>query len=85
MLIHKTIHTRNNVDRIYGKNKEGERKLASINDCTDSAIKWLEHYTRKVDIRQITESTPSKKKTKKNCTTKNRRINRNTVNVKTKK
>lgn len=65
MLIHKTIHTRNNVDRIYGKNKEGERKLASINDCTDSAIKWLEHYTRKVDIRQITESTPSKKKKKK--------------------
>ena len=47
MTIHKALHPRDDVDRIYVSKKEGGRGLTSIEDSVDSSIQRLEYYIEK--------------------------------------
>ena len=47
MTMHKALHPRDDVDRLYLSRKEGERGLASIEDSVDASIQRLEDYIEK--------------------------------------
>ena len=47
MTMHKVLHPRDDVYRLYVSRKEGGRKLASIEDSVDASIQRLEDYIRK--------------------------------------
>ena len=42
MTMNKTLHPRDDVDRLYASRKEGGRGLASIQDSVDALIQKLE-------------------------------------------
>ena len=42
MTMHKELHPRDNVDRLYVSKKEGGRGLSSIEDSVDASIQRLE-------------------------------------------
>ena len=44
MTMHKPLHRRDDVDRLYVSRKEGRRGFASIEDTVDALIQWLEDY-----------------------------------------
>ena len=44
MTIHKALHPRDNVDRLYASRKEGGRGPTSIEDSVDASIQRLEDY-----------------------------------------
>ena len=54
MTMHKALHPRDNVDRLYVSRKEEGRGLASIEDSIDASIQWLEDYIEKHEGRLIT-------------------------------
>ena len=54
MTMHKTLHARVNVDRVYVSRKEGRRGLASIKDSVDTSIQRLEDYIEKHEAELIT-------------------------------
>ena len=54
MTMHKALHPRDDVDRLYVSRKEGGRGLASIEDSVDASIQRLEGYIRKNDGGLIT-------------------------------
>ena len=56
MTMHKALHPRDDVDRLYVPRKKGGRKLASIEDSVDASIWWLEDYIQKRSRRLITAS-----------------------------
>ena len=45
--MHKALHPRNDVDRLYVSRKEGGRGLASIEDSIDASIQRLDDYIEK--------------------------------------
>ena len=47
MTIHKALHPRDDVDRLYVPRKEGGRGLASIEDSVGISIQRLEDYIEK--------------------------------------
>ena len=47
MTMHKALHPRDNVDRLYVSRKEGRRGLASIEDSVDTSIQQLKDYIEK--------------------------------------
>ena len=47
MTMHKSLHPRDNVDRLYASRKEGERGLACIENSIDTSIQRLEDYIEK--------------------------------------
>ena len=47
MTMHKALHPRDDVDRLYVSRKEGGRGLASIEDNVDASIQLLEDYIEK--------------------------------------
>ena len=47
MTMHKALHPRDDVDRLYVPRKEGGRELASIEDSVDASIQLLEEYIGK--------------------------------------
>ena len=47
MIMHKTLHPRDDVDRLYVSKKEGGSGLASIEDSVDILIQQLEDYIEK--------------------------------------
>ena len=47
MTMHKALHPRNDIDRLYVSRKEGGRGLASIEDRVDALIQRLEDYIEK--------------------------------------
>ena len=47
LTMHKALHLRDDVDRLYVSRKEGGRGLASIDDCVDASIQRLEDYIEK--------------------------------------
>ena len=47
MTMHKALHPRDDVDRLYVSRKEGGRGLASIEDTADASIQRLEDYIEK--------------------------------------
>ena len=47
MTMHKSLHPRDDTDRLYVSRKEGGRGLASIEDCVDVSIERLEDNIKK--------------------------------------
>ena len=47
MTMHKALHPRDDVDRLYISRKEGGRGLASIEDSVDASIQRLKEYIQK--------------------------------------
>ena len=47
MTMHKALHPRDDVDRLYVPSKEGGRRLASIEDSVDTSIQRLQDYIEK--------------------------------------
>ena len=47
MTMHKALHLRDDVDRLYVPRKEGGRGLPSIEDTVDKSIQRLEDYFKK--------------------------------------
>ena len=45
--MHKALHHRDDVDRLYVSRKEGGREPSSIEDSVDASIQWLEDYREK--------------------------------------
>ena len=54
MTMHKVLHPRDEVDRLYVSRRLGERGLASIEGSVDESIQRLENYTEKHGGRLIT-------------------------------
>ena len=52
--MHKALHPRDDVDRLYVSRKEGGRGLASIEDSVDASMQRLEDYIQKHEGRLIT-------------------------------
>ena len=52
--MHKTLHPRDNGERLYVPRKEGGRGLASIEDSIDTLIQRLEDYIENHERRLIT-------------------------------
>ena len=51
MTMHKALHPRDDVDRLYVSRKEGGRGLSSIEDSVDASIQRLEDYIEKTRTR----------------------------------
>ena len=70
MTMHKVLHPRDDVDRLYVSRKEGGRRLASIEDSGDASIQRLEDYIEKHEggmitaIRNNTDNTIESRMTK---------------------
>ena len=47
MTMHKALHPRDDVDRLYVSRKEGGRGLAIIEDTVDASIQRLKDYLEK--------------------------------------
>ena len=56
MNMHKALHPRDDVDRLFVSRKEGGRVLASIKDSVDASIKQLEDYIGKHEQGLITST-----------------------------
>ena len=54
MTMHKALHPRDDVDRLYVSRKEWGRGLASTEDSVDASIQRLEEYIQKQDGGLIT-------------------------------
>ena len=54
MTMHKVLHPRDDVDRLYISRKEGGRGLASTEDSVEASIQRLEDYIEKREGRLIT-------------------------------
>ena len=54
MTMHKALHPRENVDRLYVSRKEGGRGLSSIEDSVDASIQRLKDYIEKHEWGLIT-------------------------------
>ena len=54
MTMHKALHPRDDVDRLYASRKEGGRGLASIEDTVGTSIHRLENYIQKLEGGLIT-------------------------------
>ena len=52
--MHKALHPRDDVDRLYVSRKEGGRGLGSIEDTVDASIQRLEDYIEKYERGLIT-------------------------------
>ena len=49
MTVHKALHPRHDVDRLYVSRKDGGRGLASIEESVDALIQRFEDYIQKPD------------------------------------
>ena len=47
MTMHKALHPRDDIDRLYVSRREGRRGLASIEDSVDASIQCFEDYIEK--------------------------------------
>ena len=54
MTMHKALHPRDDVERLFVSRKEGGRGLPSIEYTVDASIKRLEDYVEKHERGQIT-------------------------------
>ena len=68
MTMHKVLHPRDDVDRLYVSRKEGGRGLTSIENSVDASIQRLEDYIEKhsgliTAIRNDTDNTKTKRMT----------------------
>ena len=63
MTIHKALHSRDNVDRLYLSRKEGGRMAANIQDRINASIKRFKDYIEQRGGRLITRAWGKRKKT----------------------
>ena len=63
MTMHKALHPRDDVDRLFISRKEGGRGLASIEDSVDASIQRLKDYIQKHEGRLITATRNETKNT----------------------
>ena len=68
MTVHKALHSRDDVDRLYVSRKEGGSVLASIEDSVDASIQRLEDYMEKCRGRLITATRNNTENTRTNRT-----------------
>ena len=61
--MHKALHPRDDVNRLYVSRKEGGRWLASIEDSVDTSIQRIEDYIEKHERGQITANRNSTENT----------------------
>ena len=54
MTMHKALHPKDDVDRLYISRKEGGRGFVSIEDTVDASIQRLEDYIEKDERGLIT-------------------------------
>ena len=66
--MHKALHPRVDVDRLYVSRKEGGRGLACIENSVDSLIQRLEDYITKYRRRLITTTSNNADNTRTNRT-----------------
>ena len=52
--MHKALHPRDDVNRLYASRKEGGSELATIEDSVDASIQQLEDYIEKLEGELIT-------------------------------
>ena len=69
MTKHKTLHPRDDIDKLYVSRKEGGRRLTSIEDGVDASIQRLEDYIQKHEERLITATKNNTDDTRTNRTT----------------
>ena len=74
MTMHKALHPRDDVDRLYVSRKDGRRWLASIEDSVDTSIQRLEDYIEKHEGRLITAIRNNTDNTIDNRMTKTRKL-----------
>ena len=53
MTMHKALHPKDDVDRLYGSRREGGRGLASTEDSVDASIQRFKDYMEKLGRRLI--------------------------------
>ena len=56
MMMHKTLHLRDDIDRLYVSWKKGRRGLTSIQDSVNASIWRIEGYMIKSKERLITDN-----------------------------
>ena len=81
MTMHKALHPRHNVDRLYVSRKKGGRRLTSIEDSVDALIR-LEDYIEKHEGGLITATRNETENTKTNrmtITKKRKKMGRKTT------
>ena len=66
MTMHKVLHPRDDVDKLYVPRKGGGRRLASFEDSVDASIQQLEDYIQKHGRRLITATRNNSDNTKTN-------------------
>ena len=66
MTMHKALHPRDDVDRLYVSRKEGGRGLYSTEDSVDASIQRLEDYIEKNEGGLITATRNDNENTKTN-------------------
>ena len=66
--MHKVLHPRNEVDRLYVSRKEGGKRLTRIEDSDDASIQLLEDYIEKRIGRLITATRNNINNTRSNRT-----------------
>ena len=69
MIMHKALHRRHNVDRLYVSRRDGGRGLTSIEDSVDTSIQRLEDYIQKRRGKLITATRNNTKDTRSRGTT----------------
>ena len=47
MMMHKALHLKDDIDRLYVSRKEKEGRLTSIEDCIDTSMWELKDYVKK--------------------------------------
>ena len=68
MTMHKALHSRDDVDRLYVSRKEGGRRLTSIEDSVDASIQRLEDYIQRCGRKLITATRNNTDNTRNNRT-----------------
>ena len=69
MTMHKALHPRDSIDRLYVIRKDGERGLERLEDCVDALTQRLEDYVktsihyRDIDIGKNNKETELGRKT----------------------
>ena len=73
-MMHKILHLRNDIERLYVSRKEGGRGLVIIEDCVNASIQRLEDYIKKSQERLSTAASNSTDNKKTNNMIKNQEI-----------
>ena len=66
MTMHKALHPRDDINRLYVSRKEGRRGLASTEDSVDASIQGIEDYIEKYEGGPITATRNNTDNTKTN-------------------